>query len=83
MKSITCIYFLTLQDNVNQPLQHIHLCMFFLFAIQNGETPLYIASHSGDSDVVTILITNGANVNLACDVWHSHTVHACNCTTTD
>ena len=32
--------------------------------IQSGATPLYIASQNGHKDVVTILLRNGADVNL-------------------
>ena len=35
---------------------------------QNGSTPLYIASENGHSDVVNILIGNGADVNLVEEV---------------
>ena len=50
---------------------------------QTGATPLYIASGKGHSDVVNILIKNGADINLARKVWrysivaYTHTVHAC------
>ena len=33
-------------------------------ATQDGETPLYIASQNGHSDVVNMLIKNGADINL-------------------
>ena len=36
---------------------------------QDGGTPLFIASWDGHSDVVNILIGNGAVVNLARNVW--------------
>ena len=35
---------------------------------QNGATPLFIASQKGHSDVVNILIRNGADVNMAKEV---------------
>ena len=35
---------------------------------QNGATPLFIASNNGRSDVVNILIRNGADVNLTFQV---------------
>ena len=36
---------------------------------QNCATPLYIASQNGHSDVVNILVRNGADINLADEVW--------------
>ena len=36
---------------------------------QDGSTPLNVASQNGHSDVVKILIRNGADVNLANNVW--------------
>ena len=46
---------------------------------QDGATPLYAASGKGHSDIVDILIRNGADVNLATNVWrynvpYTHTV---------
>ena len=38
---------------------------------QTGVTPLYIASQKGHSDVVNILIRNGADVNMARHVRYS------------
>ena len=35
---------------------------------QTGATPLYIASQNGHSDIVTILITSGANINIPHEV---------------
>ena len=35
---------------------------------QSGMTPLFIASQNGHSDVVNILIRNGADVNMAEEV---------------
>ena len=35
---------------------------------QSGATPLYMACQMGHSDVVEILIRNGANINLPRDV---------------
>ena len=35
---------------------------------QDGATPLYVASQNGHSDIVNILIRNGADVDLACEV---------------
>ena len=37
---------------------------------QNGATPLIIASQKGHSDVVTILLRNGAGVDVARNVSH-------------
>ena len=46
---------------------------------QDGVTPLFMASCNGHSDVVNILIRNGADINLARNVWrynvpYTHTV---------
>ena len=41
---------------------------------QDGATPLYMASQKGHSDVVNILISNGADVNIAKEVMHSAVV---------
>ena len=38
---------------------------------QDGSTPLYIASQNGCTDVVNILIRNGADVNMAANVRYS------------
>ena len=38
---------------------------------QSGATPLYVASQNGHSDVVNILIRNGADVNLS---WKVHDI---------
>ena len=35
---------------------------------QDGATPLFIASQKGHSDIVTILIRSGANINMAMNV---------------
>ena len=37
---------------------------------QDGPIPLYVASWNGHSDVVNILIRNGADVNLAWQVYN-------------
>ena len=37
---------------------------------QGGGTPLFIASQNGHSDVVNILIRNGADVNLSWEVLY-------------
>ena len=43
------------------PIASAHSYMLF-----SGETPLYIASDSGHSDVVNVILRSGADVNLAC-----------------
>ena len=50
---------------------------------QNGTTPLIIAIQKGHRDVVNILIRNGADINLAQNVYmelqctiYSHCIHA-------
>ena len=41
---------------------------FPLKQLQDGATPLFAASQNGHSDVVNILIRNGADVNLSLNV---------------
>ena len=52
-------------------------CSYFL--TQDGTSPLVLASQNGHSDVVNILIRNGADINLANKVWRLyHTLIHCN-----
>ena len=58
---------------------------FYMFTplTQDGGTPLYITSQKGHSDVVSMLIRSGANVNLARNVRGDimyHTLTLQNCT---
>ena len=39
---------------------------------QDGATPLFMASQNGHSDVVNILIRNGADVNLSWEVCNNY-----------
>ena len=48
----------------------IQVAYWIQFSLQNGGTPLFIASQNGHSDVVNILIRNGANINMAKKVKH-------------
>ena len=43
--------------------------MTFISVTQSGSTPLHAASGKGHSDVVNILIQNGADINLITKVW--------------
>ena len=58
----------------------IHSSLHFIIPLtQTGETPLFMASQKGHSEVVNILIRNGADINLARNVWrynvpYTHTV---------
>ena len=53
-------------SNKTMSLLYIHLYMLlFLSHAQDGATPLFIASQHGHSNVVNILIKNGAGVNMA------------------
>ena len=45
--------------------------------IQEGATPLYIASQKGHTDVVDYLIRAGASINLAARVWRLHYTMQC------
>ena len=57
----------------------IHHCSYDVFAgyvqvflPQDGVTPLYVASQNGHSETVTILLRNGAGVNMADDVRNNY-----------
>lgn len=39
------------------------------FTIQNGVSPLYVASQAGQTEVVDTLLNCGADPNLANTVW--------------
>ena len=41
-----------------------------LSCLQDGASPLFIASQGGHCDVVDILLKNGANINQAMQVWN-------------
>ena len=56
---------------------HVHSVIFF--TVQDGASPLYVASQEGHSEVVEILLRNGADPNLAwtvgglvCSFHHLH-----------
>ena len=38
------------------------------YLLQDGLTPLYVASHENHKDVVQLLVASGANLNLARNV---------------
>ena len=57
---------------INKTVLLVYIYLYMLLAIpltQIGTTPLFIASQEGHSDVVNILIRNGADINLARNVW--------------
>ena len=66
--------------NKTMSLLYIHLYTHIIIPLtQDGATPLYIASEKGHRDIVNILIRNGADINLARNVWrynvpYTHTV---------
>ena len=41
--------------------------------LQDGASPLYIASRGGHSEVVDVLVKNGANINQPRNVWRGLT----------
>jgi len=45
-----------------------HICMHILY-VQNGYRPLYIASATGHTEVVDVLLNNRADLKLAIMVW--------------
>ena len=40
-------------------------CLISSLAVQNGTSPLYVASQEGHSEVVDVLVKAGADVNQA------------------
>ena len=57
-------------------LQIILIHLYIIIPLtQTGVTPLYIASGTGHSAIVNILIRNGADVNLAHNVWRYNVVY--------
>ena len=66
----TCKMFHISCTNWSHTVIHLYMYIHVIIPLtQDGGTPLYIASQNGHSDVVNILTRNGADVNLACDVW--------------
>ena len=47
------------------------LYVSLLLSLQGGETPLYIASQNGHTDVVRILLENKADPNISDEVSYS------------
>ena len=43
--------------------------MYIIMCLQDGASPLYIASQEGHCDVVDILLKNGVNINQALEVY--------------
>ena len=43
----------------------VHVHSIVLFTVQNGTSPLYTASQEGHTEVVEMLLTTGADPNLA------------------
>ena len=51
-----------------------------MFLVQDGYSPVYIASQNGHTDVVDLLVSEGADIHLAikvCIHTLSSTVSAC------
>ena len=54
-------------EGVNLWYTHF-VCSSLIPLTQNGATPLFIGSQKGHSNIVNILIRNGANINKAINV---------------
>ena len=49
----------------------MYTCIAIMICLmQDGATPLHIASQEGHSDVVNLLISHGANLDKSCEVCH-------------
>ena len=46
---------------------HVHSVIFF--TVQDGASPLYVASQEGHTEAVEMLLRSGADPNLAATVW--------------
>ena len=44
-------------------------CLFNIVLVQNGLSPLYMASDKGHTEVVDILLKSGADPKLTTKVW--------------
>ena len=47
---------------------HVHICYSSVGSLQDGITPLYMASQTGHTSVVDILLRHGVDPNLALTV---------------
>ena len=50
------------------PVTTMHTCIFYVFSVQNGETPLHRASGAGQTALVTLLLDHGADVHAVGEV---------------
>ena len=67
----TCIVIISLSTasfsyHINEIIKYVCVCISteMLMLLQNGETPLHLASKRGDAKAVTILTRSGANTNI-------------------
>lgn len=55
--------------NTGRPDEYIHVYISNPIHMQNGNSPLYIACALGHTEVVDVLLNNGADPKLATMVW--------------
>lgn len=59
------------QDEARQSIvcnAHMYIMLIVSFTLQDGVTPLYVASQEGNTEVVDTLLKNKADANIACTV---------------
>ena len=67
-----CVHVLLVKYVTRQCNYFTLVSTLYIPLTQTYATPLFIASQNGHSNVVNILIRNGADINLACQVMWTH-----------